>query len=183
MCLQALTLFAPGKSWDNVRSTAAPYTESRLTHLVRNKCVGFPVVEQRYGSADPVPDPDPHQWHGSATLEISIIHGHFQGLWGTLNFWGSNNVPLFSFRPTLNTSLKQLIFLPKPALIKPVLWSRSPEPRGPDMNFQIAGGSGSNSGFGSDTFIIIKDFKNFLFKKFIVAEVVFENFTILIPTV
>jgi hypothetical protein len=40
------TLFAPGKSWDNVRSTAAPYTESRLTHLVRNKCVGFPVVEQ-----------------------------------------------------------------------------------------------------------------------------------------
>jgi hypothetical protein len=32
-----------------VRSTAAPYTESRLTHLVRNKCVGFPVVEQ-YGS-------------------------------------------------------------------------------------------------------------------------------------
>ncbi|MFN9983249.1 MAG: hypothetical protein ACK53Y_25200, partial [bacterium] len=40
------TLFAPGKSWDNVRSTAAPYTESRLAHLVRNKCVGFPVVEQ-----------------------------------------------------------------------------------------------------------------------------------------
>jgi hypothetical protein len=31
-----------------VRSTAAPYTESRLTHLVRNKCVGFPVVEQYY---------------------------------------------------------------------------------------------------------------------------------------
>jgi hypothetical protein len=29
-----------------VRSTAAPYTESRLAHLVRNKCVGFPVVEQ-----------------------------------------------------------------------------------------------------------------------------------------
>jgi hypothetical protein len=40
------TLFAPGKSWDNGRSTAAPYTESRLAHLVRNKCVGFPVVEQ-----------------------------------------------------------------------------------------------------------------------------------------
>jgi hypothetical protein len=40
------TLFAPGKSWDNKRSTAAPYTESRLAHLVRNKCVGFPVVEQ-----------------------------------------------------------------------------------------------------------------------------------------
>ncbi len=34
------TLFALGKSWDNVRSTAAPYTESRLAHLVRNKCVG-----------------------------------------------------------------------------------------------------------------------------------------------
>ena len=39
------TLFAPGKSWDNVRTTTAPYTESRLAHLVRNKCVGFPVVE------------------------------------------------------------------------------------------------------------------------------------------
>jgi hypothetical protein len=37
--------FAPGKSWDNVRS-AAPHTESRLAHLVRNKCVGFLVVEQ-----------------------------------------------------------------------------------------------------------------------------------------
>ncbi len=40
------TLFAPGKSWDNVRSTTAPYTESRLALLVRNKRVGFPVVEQ-----------------------------------------------------------------------------------------------------------------------------------------
>jgi hypothetical protein len=40
------TLFAPGKSWDNVRSTAAPYTESRLTHSVANGRVGFPVVEQ-----------------------------------------------------------------------------------------------------------------------------------------
>jgi hypothetical protein len=39
------TLFAPGKSWDNVRSTTAPYTESRLARLVRNKRVGFPVVE------------------------------------------------------------------------------------------------------------------------------------------
>jgi hypothetical protein len=41
------TLFAPGKSWDNVRSTAAPYTESSLVRLVRNKRVGFPVVEQK----------------------------------------------------------------------------------------------------------------------------------------
>jgi hypothetical protein len=40
------TLFAPGKSWDNVCSTAAPYTESRLTRSVANECVGFPVVEQ-----------------------------------------------------------------------------------------------------------------------------------------
>jgi hypothetical protein len=39
------TLFALDKSWDNVRTSAAPYTESRLAHLVRNKCVGFPVVE------------------------------------------------------------------------------------------------------------------------------------------
>jgi hypothetical protein len=38
-------LFAPGKSWDNVRSTAAPYTESRLARLVANERVGFPVVE------------------------------------------------------------------------------------------------------------------------------------------
>ncbi len=39
------TLFAPGKSWDNVRSTAAPYTESRLTRSVANERAGFPVVE------------------------------------------------------------------------------------------------------------------------------------------
>jgi hypothetical protein len=40
------TLFAPGKSWDKVRSTTAPYTESRLTRSVANERVGFPVVEQ-----------------------------------------------------------------------------------------------------------------------------------------
>jgi hypothetical protein len=39
------TLFAPGKSWDNVRSTAAPYTESRLTRSVANERIGFLVVE------------------------------------------------------------------------------------------------------------------------------------------
>ncbi len=33
-------------SWDNVRSTTAPYTESRLTRSVANERVGFPVVEQ-----------------------------------------------------------------------------------------------------------------------------------------
>jgi hypothetical protein len=31
-----------------VRSTAAPYTESRLTRSVANERVGFPVVEQLY---------------------------------------------------------------------------------------------------------------------------------------
>jgi hypothetical protein len=41
------TLFALGKSWDNVRSTTAPYTESRLTRSVANERVGFPVVEHR----------------------------------------------------------------------------------------------------------------------------------------
>jgi hypothetical protein len=41
------TLFAPGKSWDNVRSTAAPYTESRPTRSVANERVGFPVVEHQ----------------------------------------------------------------------------------------------------------------------------------------
>ncbi len=30
-------------------STAVPYTESRLAHLVQNKCVGFPVVEHLRG--------------------------------------------------------------------------------------------------------------------------------------
>jgi hypothetical protein len=30
-----------------VRSTAAPYTESRLTRSVANERVGFPVVEHR----------------------------------------------------------------------------------------------------------------------------------------
>ncbi len=39
------TLFAPGKSWDNVRPTAAPYTESRRTRSVANERLGFPVVE------------------------------------------------------------------------------------------------------------------------------------------
>ncbi len=28
-----------------MRTTTAPYTESRLAHLVRNNCVGFLVVE------------------------------------------------------------------------------------------------------------------------------------------
>jgi hypothetical protein len=31
-----------------VRSTAAPYTESRLTRSVANERVGFPVVEQHH---------------------------------------------------------------------------------------------------------------------------------------
>jgi hypothetical protein len=44
------TLFAPGKSWDNARSTATPYTESRLTRSVANERVGFPVVEQSRNS-------------------------------------------------------------------------------------------------------------------------------------
>ncbi len=51
---------APDKSWDNVRSSVAPYTESRLTHLVRNKRIVFPVVEQmeripfgRFNDQDP----------------------------------------------------------------------------------------------------------------------------------
>jgi hypothetical protein len=38
------TLFVPDKSWDNVRSSAVPYTESRSTHSVWNECAGFPVV-------------------------------------------------------------------------------------------------------------------------------------------
>jgi hypothetical protein len=40
-----------------VRSTAAPYTESRLTRSVANERVGFPVVEQsvfRIRIGDPV---------------------------------------------------------------------------------------------------------------------------------
>jgi hypothetical protein len=40
------TLFAPDKSWDNVRTSAAPYTESMLIRSVANERVGFPVVEQ-----------------------------------------------------------------------------------------------------------------------------------------
>jgi hypothetical protein len=40
------TLFARGKSWDNMRSSVAPYTESSLTCSVANESVGFPVVEQ-----------------------------------------------------------------------------------------------------------------------------------------
>jgi hypothetical protein len=44
-----------------VRSTAAPYTESRLTRSVANERVGFPVVEQglsrRIGKAQPIFSP------------------------------------------------------------------------------------------------------------------------------
>jgi hypothetical protein len=40
------TVYAPGKTWDNVCTSAAPYTESRLTRSVANERVGFPVVEQ-----------------------------------------------------------------------------------------------------------------------------------------
>jgi hypothetical protein len=47
------TLFAPGKSWDNVRSSAAPYTESRLTRSVANESVGFPVVEHLFFNIQP----------------------------------------------------------------------------------------------------------------------------------
>jgi hypothetical protein len=46
------TLFAPGKSWDNVRSTTAPYTESRLTRSVANERVGFPVVNTCVSTLD-----------------------------------------------------------------------------------------------------------------------------------
>ena len=43
---QCIYNFIPsGKELDNMRTTAAPYTESRLAHLVQNKCVDFPVVE------------------------------------------------------------------------------------------------------------------------------------------
>jgi hypothetical protein len=35
-----------------VRSTAAPYTESRLTRSVANERVGFPVVEHLQKFAD-----------------------------------------------------------------------------------------------------------------------------------
>ncbi len=35
-----------------MRTTTAPYTESRLAHLIRNKCVGFPVVEQVETTSD-----------------------------------------------------------------------------------------------------------------------------------
>ncbi len=41
------TLFAQGKSCDNVHSTAAPSRESRLTRSVANERIGFPVVEHQ----------------------------------------------------------------------------------------------------------------------------------------
>jgi hypothetical protein len=50
-----------------VRSTAAPYTESRLTHLVRNKCVGFPVVEHIYINY--------MHFHKAFKFEVAFIHG------------------------------------------------------------------------------------------------------------
>jgi hypothetical protein len=37
-----------------VRSTTAPYTESRLTRSVANERVGFPVVEQPVSTTPPI---------------------------------------------------------------------------------------------------------------------------------
>ncbi len=70
------TLFAPDKSWDNMRSSAAPCTESRLTHLVRNKCVGLPVVEH------------------FCTINIEIMTKHFFEQFLSINskFFKSNSI-------------------------------------------------------------------------------------------
>jgi hypothetical protein len=43
-----------------VRSTAAPYTESRLTRSVANERVGFPVVEQHFTTEAFFSAPDGH---------------------------------------------------------------------------------------------------------------------------
>jgi hypothetical protein len=48
-----------------VRSTAAPYTESRLTRSVANERVGFPVVEQYKFS------------QGTATFNIASYLGRY----------------------------------------------------------------------------------------------------------
>ncbi len=42
-----------------MRSTAVPYTESRLARLVRNKHVGFPVVEHQRVYEDAGINPEP----------------------------------------------------------------------------------------------------------------------------
>jgi hypothetical protein len=61
-----------------VRSTAAPYTESRLTRSVANERVGFPVVEQlqyfiRAGQYCTVFHRSSTIFHRSSTILIS--HG------------------------------------------------------------------------------------------------------------
>jgi hypothetical protein len=75
-----------------VRSTAAPYTESRLAHLVRNKCVGFPVVEQT--GCSPCDEIKP--------LFLSIIRNFFK------KFDGPMLCPVSLFRLGLETCGRHL---------------------------------------------------------------------------
>jgi len=68
------TLFAPGKSWDNVRSTTAPYTESRLTRSVANERVGFPVVEQKVSIDHSLVSIVNHQIVGFSKKQRSVVN-------------------------------------------------------------------------------------------------------------
>ncbi len=59
-----------------MRSTAAPYTESRLARLVPNKRVGFPVVEQPFRAKEIA---------GGLRMDIGqqmskMSNGHTQGM-------------------------------------------------------------------------------------------------------
>jgi hypothetical protein len=59
-----------------VRSTAAPYTESRLTRSVANKSVGFPVVEHLCINCSAVSTtPAKNLSPVSLTPAINLCHG------------------------------------------------------------------------------------------------------------
>jgi hypothetical protein len=74
------TLLAPGKSWDNVRSTTAPYTESRLTRSVASERVGFPVVEHLVSRARICkPFKKPRNRFSAFTLERAVSVSLEQG--------------------------------------------------------------------------------------------------------
>ncbi len=75
------TLFTPGKSKDNVSTSVAPYTESRLAHLVRNKCIEQllykNITDERLLLFERKPGPGPsHTAHQTFNNETRCVPPH-----------------------------------------------------------------------------------------------------------
>ncbi len=107
------TLFAPGKSWDNVCSTAAPYTESRLVRLVLNKRVGFPVVEQVVSKLHA------HQIRSALTIDHCIAQHRCSDCYGnSFRLFRSFRLPFVSVLRSFQTFLVDHCKLKKKKLKK-----------------------------------------------------------------